>query len=101
MHYIKSKIIALQSGRLVKEFKDLLDSKWNEFEKKERRLLKIYSDSPYLIAKKLAKLFQIRKRCLTIKLREFKAWFHPIELTPTQLNQFLADIDFFLKNIEK
>jgi len=62
VQFYETKVVALQTGRLVKEFKNLLDCKWDEFKPKEERLMNLYANSAYPIAKKLLKMIKNKKK---------------------------------------
>ncbi|MCF2141335.1 MAG: hypothetical protein K9W44_14850 [Candidatus Lokiarchaeota archaeon] len=79
----------------------MLDSKWDEFEKKERRLLKIYSDSPYLIAKKLAKIISNKRKVFNDKVEKIQSIIPPNRANTNTIESIFGRYRLFFKKYRK
>ena len=65
--YHQQKIVALQTGRLVRQFKDLLDCNWNDFDCKKQHCMSNFTRSRYPLAKKLVKLLKNKNKVFNDK----------------------------------
>lgn len=101
LRYQKEKIVALQSGRLVKGFKDLIDSKWDEFEMKEDRLVKIYARSPYPIAKKLIKIIKNKRKVFRDKTEQIQELISPNRANTNTIESIFGRYRLFFKKYRK
>ncbi len=99
--FYETKVVALQTGRLVKEFKDLLDCKWNEFKPKEERLMNLYSNSAYPIAKKLLKMIKNKKKVFNDKDEIIQSLVAPNRANTNTIESIFGRYRLFFKKYRK
>jgi hypothetical protein len=99
--YQEKKIIALQTGKLVHRFKELLDSCWQEFELKRLRFIKILKSSPCKIARNLLKIVKSNVRVFNDKKEEIQAIIHPNRVNTNTIESLFGKYRLFYKKYRK
>jgi len=97
--YWLHKIDALQSGRLVREFKQLLDCKYNLFNVKFSQFRRKLEKSPYSIAKKLLKLLKRHPKYFSDKSDKIQAIIPPNFANTNTVESVFSRYRLFFNNL--